>query len=424
MKSVLVSIFLLLFLLTISVPLGFSFGISAVFLQKILNLTPAFLASIPFRSINSFPLMAIPFFLLAGEIMRVGGLSEKLIDFANFLLGKSKGALGSVMVLSCLFFGAISGSAVATVAAIGSIMIPRMNKDGYKKEYTTALVASAGALGAAIPPSVPLILYGVSAGVSIGALFLATIIPGLIMAILLLITNYVCTRRLVINQNQPNAKNIIVIMKKSTPALVLPVIILGGIYGGVFTPTEAAAVAVVYALAISFIEKSTDIKKTRTAFFNAAYATSVIMIILVFVSLLVRYLNILAVPQQVADLFIGVTQNKILFLIMLNLFVLLVGMFMDVTTAMIILTPLLSPTIVKFGIDPLHFGIILSINLAVGMITPPFCANVFVAARISNVQVHHVFKYLGPILLFAMIPCLLLVTYIPQISLFLPKLFY
>ncbi|WP_066304308.1 TRAP transporter large permease [Bacillus sp. FJAT-29814] len=418
----------LLVLLVLGTAVGFSFGIAGTIGVFLSGINSSTIASIAFQSLDSFPLMAIPFFILAGDLMKEGGLSERLIHWINSFVGKIRGGLGVVMVVACTFFGAISGSSVATVAAIGSIMIPIMEKYGYERRYSSALAAASGFLGILIPPSIPLIIYGITANVSIGDLFLSTVFPGLLLAIFYIIVNFVFFKK----YHTDPANNEMDIMSsnmgKSTisalPAIILPIIILGGIYGGAFTPTEAAAVAVIYSFVVGFfIYRGLSKKNIKRVLLDSALTSSVLLILMALVSVLGRYLTLENVPLTISGFLTDAFDNKYMFLLVINLLFLLIGMFMETNTAILLFTPLLIPALKQLGIDPVHFGAILVLNLGIGSITPPFAANLFVANRISGVPVTKMLAPLLPFLFLAGIPVLFIVTYIPWLSMWLPSLF-
>ncbi|OLO39284.1 hypothetical protein BTR23_09565 [Alkalihalophilus pseudofirmus] len=415
--------------LIIGLPVAIAFGIAGIISVYSLGLNSAIITSTLFQSIDTFPLMAIPFFILAGLLMKDGGISEKLVTWINELVGKIKGGLGAVMIIACMFFGAISGSAVATVAAIGSIMIPLMEKHGYQKRYSSALAGAAGFLGIIIPPSIPLILYGVTAGVSIGAMFLATVIPGILLTILFVIVNRFTYSKYSNStpmwQKEVSAKGIGKSTVEALPAIFLPVLILGGIYGGIYTPTEAAAVAVVYSLFIGiFVYGSLkNIKILKNIFISSALTSASILILIAFASLLGRILTMENIPKYFSNILVETFPNQIIFLLAINIFFLLLGMFMETNVAILLFTPLLMPAIIELGIDPIHFGAILILNLGIGSVTPPFSVNLFIAGKVGGVSLLNMLKPLWPFLVFAAIPILMLTTYFPWLATWLPSLF-
>lgn len=419
----------LLMMLILGTPVGVSFGIAAMLGIFLSGMNSSMIASIAFQSMDSFTIMAIPFFILAGDLMKDGGLSERLILWINGLIGKIRGGLGAVMVVASAFFGAISGSSIATVAAIGSVMIPIMEKYGYHRRYSSALVAATGFLGILIPPSIPMVIFGITANVSIGDLFLSTVIPGLLLAIAYILVNTFLYKKYEIPKTASDRDLTSGNLKRSTlaalPAIILPFIILGGIYGGVFTPTEAAAVAVVYSFIVGFfIYRGLHKKNIKKILLNSALSFAVLLILISFVSALGRYLTLENVPQTISTFLTGAFENKYLFLLVINFIFLVVGMFMETNTAILLFTPLLLPALNLLGIDPVHFGAILILNLGIGSITPPFAANLFVASRISGIPVMKMITPLWPFLFLAAIPVLFIVTYVPWLSLWLPSLFH
>lgn len=431
-SMVLFSVFLLLVVL--GAPVAICLGVSSLIVLQYVPGTPNvnLLAKSAVMGGDSFPLVAIPLFVLAGEIMQKGGLSSRIVGAANSLVGGFKAGLAYVNVLASLFFAAISGSSPATVAAIGSNMIPEMERMGYKRAFSAALTAAAGITGVMIPPSIPLIIYGVTANLSIGKLFLAGILPGVLFGFgYMLVSRLVVKSNLISVQSHVNdyKRNTIADTKKkpgwrqhSLWALIVPVIILGGIYGGVFTPTEAAGVAVVYALFVSvFIYGDLKVSDFSNVFMNAGLTSATVLVMVVMASSFGRLLTLEQVPAQVADTIISMSNNPLLVLLLINLMLLLVGMFMETIASIIILTPILLPIVTALGVDPIHFGVIMTVNLAIGFCTPPLGANLFVATGVAKISLEELVKSLNPFLL-AMILMLMIVTYMPSLSLFLPSL--
>lgn len=409
---------LLLFFI-IGVPIAISLGLaSAAAVWWTGDIPLLILVQRAFTSLDSFPLMAVPFFVLAGKLMEVGGISERLIRFANTLTGHFKGGLGMVAVVTAMFFSAISGSSAATTAAIGGILIPAMIKKGYDRNFAGSISAVSGELGVIIPPSVPLIVFGVATGTSIGDLFIAGILPGILIGISLLILVYfIALRKGYPSDDKATFKERWDGFKSAALALLMPVIILGGIYGGIFTPTEAAAVAVIYAFIIgTFVYRKITPKVLMKALSESALTTSIVMIIIANAGLFGLILSREGVPGQVTDFFIGLSTNPIVFLILINILLILVGMFMETSASIIILAPILTPVAVSMGVDPVHFGIIMVVNLALGMCTPPVGVNLFIAAQIANVKLEKLAKALAWFFVVLIID-LLLISFIPQIAL-------
>ncbi|PSW08288.1 C4-dicarboxylate ABC transporter permease [Photobacterium rosenbergii] len=432
-STTLFGVFLLLVLL--GAPVAICLGVSSLIVLEYLPGTPniTLLAKSAVMGGNSFPLVAIPLFVLAGEVMQRGGLSTRIVGAAYSLVGHFKAGLAYVNVLASMFFAAISGSSPATVAAIGSNMIPEMERVGYKRPFSAALTAAAGITGVMIPPSIPLIIYGVTANQSIGKLFLAGIIPGLMFGL-----GYMLVAKMTINNNLSPASRVSQKMvqaiegsqkeqqggwrQHSIWALIVPVIILGGIYGGIFTPTEAAGVAVVYALFVSlFIYRDLKISDLNGVFLKAGLTSATVLVMVVMASSFGRLLTLERVPMEVANFITTVSENPLLVLLLINIMLLIVGMFMETIASIIILTPILLPIVQTMGIDPVHFGVIMTVNLAIGFCTPPLGANLFVATGVANVSLEELVKSILPFLL-AMVVMLMMVTFIPQLSLFLPSI--
>ncbi|MGN0672359.1 MAG: TRAP transporter large permease [Anaerovoracaceae bacterium] len=416
---------LLIVLMMASVPVGISLGVSTL-ITMILT-TDLNVITIPqycFRGLDSFPLMAIPFFMLAGNLMRYGGLSEKLINLASSIVGNMKGGIGCVTVLASMFFAALSGSAPATVTAIGSNVIPEMEKRGYNRPYATALTATAGTIGVIIPPSIPFVIYGVVSGASIGSLFIAGVIPGIVVGAVLIAVNYFFSRKYGYGGSEEKAsfKKFLHELKESIWALLVPIIILGGIYGGIFTPTEAAVVAVVYSLIIGiFVYKTLDWKKIYECFRDTGSMNGTTTFMVGLSMSFAAYLTLANVPGTVGALISSLSAPDFVILLLINLVLLIVGCFIDNISSTIILTPILLPIAVSLGMDPIQFGIVITVNLAIGFITPPYGVNLFYGTAVGNVTIEEISKKILPFI-FAMLICLMLFTFIPGFSMFLPNL--
>lgn len=392
-------------------------------------------ADIMYTSVAKFTLLAIPFFILAGVIMEHAGISKRLIDFAQALVGHRKSGIIFVTVMTAIFFAAISGSGPATVAAIGGILIPGMVKNGYKTETAAGLVASSGAIGIIIPPSIAFIVFAVVAGdqipVSIGRLFMAGVIPGLLLGAGFILAAMFVRRR------QEKREGPIAAQQKTEPAtgkerfqafvsaiwgLLIPVIILGGIYGGFFTPTEAAVVAVFYSLFIGFfIYRELTLKKLYDILVAAGIQTAVVMFIVSAASVYAYIITTEQIATQVSDVMLGISDNKIIILLLINIILLIAGMFIDAISAYYIFVPILLPIVLLFDVDPTVFGVFMTVNLAIGLFTPPVGLNLFVAAGISNTSIGQISRGVLPFVVSSII-ILFLITYIPQISTFLPDL--
>ncbi|WLR48991.1 TRAP transporter large permease [Halobacillus litoralis] len=410
-----------LFLL-LSVPIGIALGLSTLATIFYTGAIPVqFLMKELVTSVDSFPLMAVPFFILAGEIMGKGGISERLFNFANALVGNKTGGFAMATIVTCMFFAAISGSGPATVAAIGGIMIPAMVRQGYDKKFATATVAAAGSIGVIIPPSIPMVIYGVVGGASIGDMFIAGIIPGFIVGAALLAWAYIYSRQQGYKglAEKTSLANIGKTFWEAKWALVIPVIILGGIYGGIFTPTEAAVIAVVYGMVAGlFLYGELSIKDMPKIFADSALTTATVLIIVGSATAFGRLLTIEQIPTQVANFMLSISENEIILILLITLLLLIVGCFMDTLAAIIILTPILLPIAVNLGYDPIHFGIIMVVNLAIGFITPPLGVNLFVGSGISGLSIEQLSRAIIPYF-FAMIFSLLMITFIPELSLWL-----
>lgn len=416
-----ISFFLLLFL---GVPIAFALGLSSLLGISLHDSLPLMsVAQRMFIALNSFPLMAIPFFILAGAIMQAGGMSKRLVNFASSLVGHFTGGLAMVAVVTSMFFGAISGSTTATTIAVGSILIPSMITRGYNPAFASANLAVSGSLGGIIPPSIGMILYGVVAQVSTGDMFIAGIVPGLVITLTLVIAVYIISKR----ESYSGVKkssflDIWQTFKQSFLALVLPVIILGGIYTGSFTPTEAAIIAVAYSFLVGVvIYRELKLRDIMKVLQDSATTTAVIMIIIATAGIFSYYINIIGIPDQLASLMSSFTSSTIVFLIFVNLLLLLAGMFLEGAAAILILVPLLLPMALEYGIDPIHFGMIIIVNLSIGLVTPPIGMNLFAAERISNVGIVPLIRAVVPFI-FVLLINLVLVTLIPQLSTYLPSI--
>lgn len=426
MGTILLTIFIVFFLtLLLNIPIAMGLGISGLVLVLIESSVPmSFYIQTLFSASDSFPLLAVPFFILAGEIMSTGGIARRLVGFVQNIVGSITGSLGMITIIASLIFAAISGSGAATVASIGAIMIPYMVRNGYSREYATSIAASSGTLGPIIPPSITFIIYGVMASVSISDMFIAGLIPGFLMAVALMIINYIITKKKGYGVQSKKVEKVSFwkALNEAKWALLAPIIILGGIYGGIVTPTEAAVIAVVYSLVVSIIlYKEIKINQLLEVFSRATKVSGTIMIFVGTASYFGKVLALEQIPQFIASSIAEVTTNPIIILLLINIFLLIVGAFMETVAAILLFVPLLLPIILPLGIDPLHFGIIVCLNLALGLITPPLGLNIFIASNIAKIRFEKSLIYFVPIF-FTLIIVLLLVTLVPQISLFLPEL--
>tara|TARA_R110001592_G_scaffold248373_1_gene510709 strand:- start:25102 stop:26397 length:1296 start_codon:yes stop_codon:yes gene_type:complete len=424
--TVLILCFVLL--LAIGVPVAFCIGLatlSALLLSLDFGPALATMAQRMVGGLNSFALLAIPLFILSGVIMGQGGIARRLIEFAKCLVGMVPGGLAFVNVVSCTLFGAISGSAVAASSAVGGFMLPEMEKDGYDRNFSAAVTATSSTTGLLIPPSNILIVYAIaSGGVSISALFIAGYLPGLLVAGLLMVVCAIHAKRYNLpSAGRKNIREAAVAGVRALPSLFLIVVVIGGIVGGIFTATEAGAIAVLYALALAWIaygEIST--KDIYPILLKSAETTAIVMFLVgtsVAMSWLLAFHNI---PTQVSEFLLHLSENPILILLIINIVLLLVGSFMDMTPAVLIFTPIFLPVATQLGMSPLHFGIMIVLNLSIGLCTPPVGSVLFVSCAIAKTSITKIIRPLMPMYL-AMIAALMLITYVPGISEFLPRYF-
>ena len=421
-------VFILFFVfLLIAIPISVSLGLVAV-LPGVFD--PSFTASASyvirsmFGGIDSFPLLAVPMFILSGIIMARGGISKRLFDLFSYFIGKRTAGLPCAAVITCLFYGAISGSGIATVAAVGSMTIPLLVELGYDKKFCTALVAVAGSLGVIIPPSIPFIMYGMASGASVSDIFLAGIVPGILIGLLLMVyAVFYCKKhgedkeKIAAEIDQLHAKGFIGVFKESFFAILSPVIILGCIYTGIASPTEAAVISVFYSLVVSlFIYKSMKFKDIWGIMVEGVRTYAPILFILAASIAFSRVLTLMRVPQSISAWILGNFHNKIVILLVINIFLLIVGMVMDTTPAILILTPILIPIVTAIDMNPIHFGVMMVVNLAIGFVTPPIGVNLFVASSLTDIPVMKIAQKAMPLIICFLI-ALLLITFIPQISL-------
>ena len=411
--------------LVLTVPIGFSLGIASLaYIFATDQLTLGFVARNMVTGTDSFPIMAIPFFVFAGELMGGGGISKRLLDVANVFFGRIRGGLAIVTVVVCMFFAAISGSGPATVAAVGGMVVPTMLEKGYDKKFVLALIAAAGSIGVIIPPSIPMVVYSVTVNSSVSSLFLAGFIPGILIGLVLIAYSYFYARSAGYKgDTEPfSIGRALREVWRGKWALLSPVIILGGIYGGIFTPTEAAAVSVVYSLIIGlFVHRELNFRDMLEVTKRSCETTATILVVIGCATGFSKVLTLGRIPTTVATLLTTMTDSKVLILLLINLLLLLVGCFMETVCAIMILAPILFPVVTALGVDPVHFGIIMVTNLAIGFITPPLGVNLFVASRVGKTTLDVVIKGSIPFLVL-MIATLMLITYVPAISMFLPNL--
>lgn len=412
-----IGFFLLMFL---GVPIAAALGVSAVLvILMFMNSSLVVTAQTMFSSINSFPLMAIPFFILAGNLMGEGGISKRLVNFVNLFLGSLRGGLAIVAIGASMFFAAISGSCPATTAAIGGIMVPEMEKNGYEKDFSAACVAAAGTVGQVIPPSIPMVTYCVLANTSISTLFLCGVVPGILMGISMMVVAYHYAKKhnVPIVRVDRSFKNIASVTLDSIWALIMPVVILGGIYSGIFTATEAGAVAAVYGLFVGVvIYKDLKIKDIPRVIANSAVGAAVIMLIMATVGTFGYVLTMGQIPQKIASAMLALTSNKYVLLLLLNVIVLIAGCFLNSSAAIALLTPILLPVMTAVGVSPYLVGIIFIVNMGIGMITPPVGNCLYVGCNIANLKFETIVKAVMPFLI-AEVIVLFLITYVPILSL-------
>jgi C4-dicarboxylate transporter DctM subunit len=423
MTAVMISTMVLCFALTVSVAV--SIGLASIFGIHVANANMLISVKEMFASINKFPLAAIPFFILAGNLMETGGISRRLVEFAKSIVGGVQGGLPMTCVLTCMIFAAVSGSSVATTFAIGAILIPALIKHGYPTAYAAALQATSAELGVIIPPSIPMILYGVSAEVSIGELFIAGFGPGLLIGFALMLFVHLYCRWKGWGKHDGDGR---LSFGKATWqagwALLMPVIILGGIYGGIFTPTEASAVAVFYALVVGVvIYREIKLADLYVILRKSVLSSAVIMFIIANAGLFAFLITRAGVPDAIGHWLQEVLKSPALFLLGVNAALFIIGMFIETSAAIIVLAPILAPVAVHFGIDPVHFGLVMVVNLALGMITPPFGVNLFAACTVAKISLDRIVTHLIPFVL-VILACLMVITYVPQLSLGLRDLVY
>lgn len=407
-------------LCVLGVPIAIGLGLSTLATIICADTLPLeYLSQVAFTSLDNFPIMAIPFFIAAGEYMGEGGLSSRLLKLADSMLGGMYGGMAMTTVVTCMFFGAISGSGPATVAAIGSLTIPAMLERGYNKAFSCAIVAAAGALGVMIPPSNPFVVYGIAAQVSIGDLFISGIIPGILCGLVLMAYSYFHSKKMGWkgDAEERSGKKLALAAWDAKWALMVPVIVLGGIYGGFMTPTEAAAVAAFYGIIVGvFIYREIDVKKLCKCSVSAAETSATIILLMAMATIFGNIMTIEDVPGTIARAILDFTNSKFFILLIINILLLIVGVFMEALAAIVILSPILLPVVTGVGVSPLHFGVIMVVNLAIGFLTPPVGVNLFVASGVSGENIIRIAKAALP-MIGLMILVLLVITYFPQVPL-------
>ncbi|MCW8885976.1 MAG: TRAP transporter large permease [Motiliproteus sp.] len=429
MTLFLVSMLIVVILILIEIPVAFAFGIGAVLFAFTTGNNISFLIPHGFKTASGFALLALPLFIFAGLLMAEGGISERLLNFVNSIVGRIKGGLGAVTVLTCALFGAISGSSSAAIAAVGQIMIPRMVREGYPEGHATALVACSSVLALLIPPSIPMIVFSITGGLSVGAAFLSTIVPGVMLTALYCVLNIWFLR------DNPNikvdaplpfkqaAKGVISSGWSAFFALLMPLIILGAIYSGIATPTEAAAIAVIYAIPVGLlIYKGMSLRSLGSVTVRAVTMTGSIMAVLFFLFIMSRAMILEQVPRDLAAALLQISENKYVLLFLINILLLLIGMIVDDISGSVLAAIIFLPIINELGIDPIHFAAVVGVNLGLGNVSPPCAPMLYMAGGVSKLSLD---KYLKPTLKFLCLghlPMVFLVTFVPELSLFLPKL--
>lgn len=433
--AMLVLFIALFFMLIVGVPVGFAIGgATMVSMFAFTDLNMVIVGQYNYSGISSFTVMAIPFFMLAGLIMSTGGIARRIVNFASALIDFVDGALGSVTILACMFFGALSGSGMATTSAIGGMMIPEMKKKGYHAPYAATLVCFGGIVGPIIPPSLSFVLYGATTGTPVPSLFLAGILPGILLGLVFIAMNTLMTKRMGTDLKASRTakgeekvplkeamkarwQRIWETTKDGFWALLSPAIILGGIYSGMFTPTEAACVSVVYSALISlFVYRDMKLKDLYDVLLDAAVLNGITSFLLGYSTVFSTFMTFEKVPQSITAFLTGVSDSPVVVLLLINLFLLVVGLFLDTVPAIIVMAPMLLPTVRALGINPIHFGVVMSVNLAIGLCTPPYGCNLFVGAAVAKIRLDSMFKYIIPFFI-ASLAALLLITYVPWFSL-------
>ncbi len=411
-------------LMLISVPIGVSIGVAAVIILLISGIPLEIVPQTMFAGNNAFALVAVPFFVLVGDILARGGISEEIVAFADATLGRLKGGLSIVSIVASMFIAAISGSGAATTAAVGSALIPELEKRKYDVDFSAALIASAGTIGVVIPPSVPMVLYGVIAGESVSKLFMGGFIPGTLMGLALILIAV----RMAYKKDYPKGAKVDIktvgrLFIRALWGLIAPLIVLGGIFSGVFTPSEAAVIAVDYAIFVAFfVYKKLDLKKFYSLVVTAGVTSSLVMFVIATAKVFGWGLAFYQIPEKIASAMLQAVGNSSFWVfLIIDIIILIAGMFMETASSLIILTPIFLPTITKLGGNLIHFGLMVVIGLAIGMATPPVAINIYMASAITGLPLEKISRRIFPMVL-ALVVVLLIVTYIPSITLYLPNL--
>lgn len=433
-----IDILLVICLLIIGVPLPFVFGGGLILMIIFSDVSVVGLTLWGFNQMISPVLLATPFFMLAGTLISESGIAEKLMDLANIFIGKARSGLGFISIITCGILGAISGSCFTGVAAVGPILIPEMERRGYERGPATALVTCSSVLGALIPPSIPIIIYGWVTGTSVLGSFLSTVVPGIIVIITFSVLNYLYVKGLpkeeIIPENsiangetviksKAKVSEILKIIVNAIPGILVPIIILGGIYGGIFTPTEAAAVAAGLALLVGLaVYRQLSFKKCHDVFKRSSVSIGAIMVMMMLCLMLSQTFVMMRIPQQLVEIIMGITDNKYLILIFVNLFLIFMGMIVNDSTAIILTAPLLLPLVVSLDMSPIQFAAIMTVNLAAGSLTPPYASVLYYGMKIGDVKFNEIIGPAMKLLLYGYLPVLILTTFVEPISMFLPRL--
>jgi len=425
----LIALIVAIVLIILGVPIAFSFAAMILALTIIYQLDISMLMGAGFWSINSVILMALPLFIMAGYLMQNSGMAESLCKFVDALVGRIRGGMGATLVVTCGIFGAISGTATAATAAIGTVLLPHMRERGYPPGYSAALLAISSLLAILIPPSITMILYAFVTRQSVAACFLSTVGPGVILIIIMCILNTIFSRRMPGIRVEPpinfgaQFKSVVYSGSGASPALVMPLLILGGIYGGIFTPTEAAAVAVIYSIPIGFwVYRGLNLKIFARSLLDAAVTTGVVLLILLFSLTAGRIFTLEHIPQMLTTVFLSVSSNKYVILFMVNLFLIFAGMIMDDVSVTVIISPMLLPLMLELGVNPLQLGAIVGTSVVIGANSPPVAPILYMACRVGTVDLHEVIKPAFKFMFLGAWPVMLVTTFWPDLSLFLPRL--
>jgi tripartite ATP-independent transporter DctM subunit len=420
-----VIIFIFIGTLLIGIPIAFVLGCSALYYFLFIGNIPLdMIGQKLYSGCDNFVLLAIPFFILAGELMNRSKITDSLVNFAKLLVGRIPGALAQVTVVCSIFFAGITGSGVADVAALGSVLIPAMKKEGYTADYAAAITVAGSVIGPIIPPSIIMVVYSMTTGASVGALFAAGFIPGLAIGLSLMILSYIFAVR---NNHPRRTERIpfpvaVVTVRKSLIALMCPVVLVGGIFSGRFTPTEAAAISCFYAIiAGAFLLRTLTFKDIIACFVKAAVSSSVILLIISTAGLFSQIMALEHLPRTIANIILGITENKYVFLLLVNILLLFMGMIMETSASVILLAPILLPIAIQLGINPLHFALVMLVNLNIGLITPPVGVCLFAASPIAGISIERISKAVFPFIC-AEIIALMLLTYIPELVLVVPRM--